>query len=185
MKRFLVLLLALSMFLMTAAVAEETGIDLSGKTVDELLAIQKAVNDALYEQGGKVILPQGELLVGRDIAAGSYYIEPHNVREDYHGWSYNLTIWKTATSKAEYEAAESARYDAYRQAKRDEEAGKEATYPPDSTDWTLYAVVKDAFTNTVAQRITLEEGQVLEFSVWSNDPTLEMTIEKQGGLFMD
>lgn len=185
MKRVLILLAALFMFLTTAAVAEDVGIDLSGKTVDELLAIQKAVSDALYEQGGKVKLPQGELLVGRDIAAGSYYIEPHNGKEDYHGWSYDLTIWKTATSKAEYEAAEQARSDAYWQAARDEEAGREASYPPRSTDWTQYAVMKDSFINTVAQRITLEEGQVLEFSIWSLDPTLEMTIEKQGGLFMN
>ena len=181
----MVLLLVLTMSMMTIAAAEGVGIDLSGKTVDELIEIQKAVSDALYAQGGKVILPQGELLVGRDIAPGSYFLEPNNGKEGYAGWSYSLIIWKTATSKAEFEVADNARMDAYSQAERDEEAGKEAHYPPENTDWTQYAIVKDSFRNTDSQRITLEDGQVLDFTVWYNDPTMEMTIEKVGGLFMD
>ena len=56
---------------------------------------------------------------------------------------------------------------------------------PAEIDETQYFVFKDSFTNKVSQRITLEEGQVLEVKPWSNDPTLELAIEKAGGLFMD
>lgn len=46
--------------------------DIVGLTMDELVELRAAVNDAIFENGGAVEIMAGIYVVGRDIAAGSY-----------------------------------------------------------------------------------------------------------------
>lgn len=72
MKRFLVFLVALSLFV-TCAFAE--GIDLEGMTTDDLVALQAAVNAELAKRNfaeKEVIVPAGTYIIGEDIPAGCY-----------------------------------------------------------------------------------------------------------------
>ena len=70
-------------YLLAVTAFAETELDLSSHSADELIELQKKVDEALYAQDGKVVLPPGELVVGVDIAPGSYLIEPHNIQESY------------------------------------------------------------------------------------------------------
>ena len=186
MKKILSFVLFLTLMLsFPCSLAEEKGTDdLAGMSIDELLELRKSIDNAIYEQGGKIILPPGELLVGRDISAGSYLITPYNFREDYNGWAWSLYVYKTVNSKNAYNQADREYSAAYLRAISADDGDTDVEYPAE-IDETQYFDFKDSFTNKVSQRITLEEGQVLEVKPWSNDPTLELAIEKAGGLFMD
>lgn len=187
MKRCLVILLVLVLGVVTMAFAEEEAtepiIDLSGKTVDELIQIQKAVSEALYEQGGKVVLPNGQLLVGQDIAAGSYQIEPHNVSSDSYSECFTIVVWKSQELMERYQADYNDYNAKWYQAKRDKGAGLEYKFPTELVK-SDYAVYNGQFDHKSSVRITLEDGNILQ---WYNDNgvTLDLTIEKVVGLFMD
>ena len=179
MKKILSFVLFLTLMLsFPCSLAEEKGTDdLAGMSIDELLELRKSIDNAIYEQGGKIILPPGELLVGRDISAGSYLITPYNFREDYNGWAWSLYVYKTVNSKNAYNQADREYSAAYLRAISADDGDTDVEYPAE-IDETQYFDFKDSFTNKVSQRITLEEGQVLEVKPWSNDPTLELAIEK-------
>lgn len=183
MKRLLVVMLVLMFGIMSVASAEDAGIDLSGKTVDDLIAISQAVDEALFEQGGKVVLPVGKLIAGKDIAVGSYVIEVHgyNAEEVKSFQHFNIVIWKSEQAQSEYQTAYheySAKWD---QAKRDKETGKEYEYPVE-VDLTQYMSFRGQFDAGDSARITLEDGQVL---ICNSDIEGTMTIEQAKGLFME
>lgn len=71
MKKFFVVLLLLTT-LFTPAVAEE--LDLDGMSLEELLAMQSSIQQAIEKKisGSGEILPEGEYVVGEDIKAGKY-----------------------------------------------------------------------------------------------------------------
>ena len=131
MKRILVVLLVL-LLVSSVTLAENAGIDLSGKTVDELIAIRQAVDEALFEQGGKVILPQGMMVVGKDIAAGSYEIRSYQ--------NFNVVVWKSEEAISEAQIAYSKN---------------------PNVDTTQYMSYMGDFIAGDIARITLNEGQVL------------------------
>ena len=161
MKRILVVLLVL-LLVSSVTLAENAGIDLSGKTVDELIAIRQAVDEALFEQGGKVILPQGMMVVGKDIAAGSYVIEVHGVKEIRSYQNFNVVVWKSEEAISEAQIAYSKN---------------------PNVDTTQYMSYMGDFIAGDIARITLNEGQVLMCNTDIEGGT--MTIEKVSGLFMD
>ena len=161
MKRVLVVLLVL-LLVGSVTLAEDAGIDLSGKTVDELIAIRQAVDEALFEQGGKVILPQGILIVGKDIAAGSYVIEVHGVKEARSYQHFTIVIWESEEAR--------------------DEARKAYTEDP-KTDITRYMLYRNSFVAGDIARVTVNEGQVLMCHTDIEGAT--MTIEQAKGLFMD
>ena len=161
MKRVLVALLVLLM-VGPAALAENAGIDLSGKTVDELIAIKQAVDEALFEQGGKVVLPQGILVVGKDIAAGSYVIEVHGVKEAKSYQHFTIVIWESEEAR--------------------EEARKAYAEDP-KTDMTRYMIYRNSFVSGDIARVSVTDSQVLMCHTDIEGAT--MTIEKVSGLFMD
>ena len=187
MKRFLVALLTLMVVATSVAFAEEATtepiLDLSGYTVDELIQIQREVSEALYNQGGKIVLPSGQLLVGTDIAAGSYQIEPHNVSDDRYSECFTIIVWKSKELMEQYQKdykEYSAKWD---QARRDKYAGKDYEYPQELAT-SDYLEFRGQFDHKSTARITLSDGNILQ---WKNDwgVTLDLTIEKAGGLFMD
>ena len=71
MKKFFAVLLLLTT-LFTPAVAEE--LDLDGMSLEELLAMQSSIQQAIEKKisGSGEILPEGEYVVGEDIKAGKY-----------------------------------------------------------------------------------------------------------------
>ena len=171
------------MSVVTVATAEGADIDLSGKTVDELIEIQKAVNEAIYAQGGKVVLPQGELLVGVDIAPGSYTLEAHNVGDDSRSSSYAVVIWKSREAMEQFDVVYEAYLAAREKAQNDKKAGKEYEYPAGIVQ-SEYQVFGGEFDSTQPTKITLEEGNILRCTIRSG-AQMDLTIEKTVGLFMD
>lgn len=72
MKRFLLVLVTLSLFV-TCAFAE--GVDLEGMATDELVALRDAVNAELAKRNfaeREVLVPAGTYIIGEDIPAGNY-----------------------------------------------------------------------------------------------------------------
>lgn len=74
MKKLLSLILVLLVFV-SSAVAE-TMIDLSGMTIDELVALKDQINLAIWnsDEWQEITVPQGVWLVGEDIPAGHWSI---------------------------------------------------------------------------------------------------------------
>lgn len=161
MKRVLVALLVLLM-VGPAALAENAGIDLSGKTVDELVKIRQSVDEALFEQGGKVVLPQGMMVVGKDIAAGSYVIEVHGAEEAKSYQHFNISIWHSEEARAEA-------LKVYNENPKD--------------NLSRFISYRGYFVAGDIARVTLEEGQVFMCNTDIEGAT--MTIEQAKGLFMD
>ena len=75
MKRFFLLLLAISL-LITAAAADVP--DLSGMSFDELVALRDQLNLAIWnsQEWQEVTVPAGVWIVGQDIPAGHWVIRP-------------------------------------------------------------------------------------------------------------
>lgn len=72
MKRFLIVLVALSLFV-TCAFAES--IDLESMTTDDLVALRDAINAELAKRNfaeKEVTVPAGTYIIGEDIPAGNY-----------------------------------------------------------------------------------------------------------------
>jgi hypothetical protein len=182
-KRLLILVLVL-LLVGSVVLAEDTGLDLSGKTVDDLIAIRQAVDEALFEQGGKVVLPIGKLIAGKDIATGSYVIEVHgyNAEEVRSYEHFNIVVWKSEQSQSDYQTAYNEYSAKWNQAKRDKDAGKEYEYPVE-IDETQYMSFRGAFNAGDSARVTLDDGQVLMCNTDIENAT--MTIEQAKGLFMD
>ena len=74
MKRVLVVLICLTIF-SSFGLAEN--IDLPNMNVDELLALMREAESALYEQDGLELLYDGIYVVGEDIPVGAYIITSH------------------------------------------------------------------------------------------------------------
>lgn len=166
MKRLVALLIAvcLSVSPMIVVAGE---LDLSNKSIDELLLIQKEVEDALFSKGGKVLLPFGVYHVGKDIAAGNYLIEPHNASNtEYLGWS--IVVYKSESAIDDY-------HEAMTNWRKDETAVV--------NDFLYKDIMKNVGGNE-SFRLTLKDGQVMEL-IRTLDDTVELTIEKAEGLFMN
>lgn len=76
MKRFLIVLLTLSLFV-PCAFAES--IDLKSMTTDDLVALRDAVNAELAKRNfaeKEVVVPLGNYIVGEDIPVGTYTVLP-------------------------------------------------------------------------------------------------------------
>lgn len=73
MKKFLILIIAVCMMISCAA-AE--GIDLSGMSFDELVALKQKINLAIWncQEWQEVTVPQGIYVVGEDIPEGTWTI---------------------------------------------------------------------------------------------------------------
>lgn len=107
MKKFMILIIAVCMMISCAA-AE--GIDLSGMSFDELVALKARVNLAIWESEGwqEVKVPIGMYQVGKDIPAGKWTVrcavasyafvyfgdelEKGGAEIDYHGSTYGQSI---------------------------------------------------------------------------------------------
>lgn len=166
MKKFVALLMAVCLCVTPMTVIAEE-LDLSNKSVDELLILKKEVEDVLFSQGGKVILPFGVYRVGKDIAAGNYLIEPHNASNlEYLGWS--IVVYKSESSIDDY-------HEAMTNWRKDETAVV--------NDFLYKDIMKNVGGNE-SFRLTLKDGQVMEL-IRTLDDTVELTIEKAEGLFMD
>ena len=81
MKKVLVALLVVAMMISTA-MAE--GIDLSGLSYDELVALKDRINLAIWEseEWQEVTVPQGRWIVGEDIPAGKWTIKCADVNRE-------------------------------------------------------------------------------------------------------
>lgn len=161
MKKIIAIFVGLVM-LVSSCTVFASDVDLSGKSVEELIALRDAVDDAIFAAGGKTIVEGGEYLVGRDIAAGTYVISVYStVEENYPKGLASYTIWLTKDSKAKWGDADSDDHSPYCSIYYEYIAGAEGPV-----------------------RATLEDGQVLELDAL-NEGTI-ITIEKSaGGLFMD
>lgn len=180
-----VLLVVLLVLLCVPAMAEDDGegkLDLSSKTVDELLNLQDAVSKALYQKGEMVILPTGIYVVGRDIAAGNYLIKTHSSSE--YGDGIIVNIYKTEQAKAEYESAENAYDYALKLAQYNYEYEREFEIP-EEIDTAQFFALKMEIGSPESLKITLEEGQILECSLGYSRKDVRLTIEKYGTLFMN
>lgn len=184
MKKILCVLMCMTMIAGSAAVYADE-IDLSGKSVEELLEIREAVDDALYEQNGMATIQYGTYVAGKDIAPGSYMIHVHRgkgVGEDESAGMY-YTIWKYENAKAECEQAYRAYVEAYQAAEKAEEAGKEAEYPAQISMYDYCVIEEELVKAGGTFHVDLAEGSVLEITDWCEAAV--GTIEKQTGLFME
>lgn len=75
MKRFLAMVVVLATLIVTGAFAE--GIDLSGMSYDELVALKDQIDLAIWssEEWQEVEVPQGVWVIGEDIPAGKWCIK--------------------------------------------------------------------------------------------------------------
>ena len=137
-------------------------VDLSGKSVEELIVLRDAVDDAIFAAGGKTIVEGGEYLVGRDIAAGTYVVTVYStVEENYPKGLASYTIWNDKDAKAKYADSDDDNRSSYCSIYYEYIAGADGPI-----------------------RFTVEDGEVLELDAL-NEGTV-ITIEKSsGGLFMD
>lgn len=97
MKRILVLVLAV-MMLIGGAMAE--GIDLSGMSFDELVALKEQLNLAIWncQEWQEVEVPKGVWVVGEDIPAGKWTIKAADGLTAYIGWGDMLNETGTDVS---------------------------------------------------------------------------------------
>lgn len=160
MKKIVAIIVALSVMASSMVFAEE--IDLSGKTVDELIEIQRRVDEALFEQGGKIVLDPGMYITGKDIAPGSYIVEAHNYDEKRNGTAYILQVWKDEQARSDYKSGDDHSNQAYYS----------------------HCLYECHSSNKESAKFTLEEGQVLEVSLFLQRGT-SLTIEQAKGLFME
>lgn len=183
MKRIIAaMILSTTIFCATPVTAEQ--IDFSSYSVNELLAIRDQVDEALYSQGGKTILPFGEYVVGRDIAAGSYTISPHNEdSEEQWNSAWQLRVYKTVGDKEKYEIAAHEYERAYWDAYDTKDSDNPLPYPVDLSTSVYMSLDKDVSTDEQVT-VSLEEGQLMVINRTHSD-TVELTIEKKSGLFME
>lgn len=76
MKRFLIVLVILSLFV-TCAFAES--VDLKSMTTDDLVALRDAINAELAKRNfaeKEVVVPLGSYIAGEDIPVGTYSVSP-------------------------------------------------------------------------------------------------------------
>ena len=159
-------------------------IDLTGKTVEELLEIRNTINNILAEQKELITMECGTYVVGRDIAPGSYTltlyaVDPENVTPIYY------TIWRSTEDKQNYEAAHNEYDRDYYAAFDLEMDGKEYTYPAEVNDALYCEVCEERVVNGASFRVNLEEGFILKLEDSRNNDGHILTIEKTTGLFME
>ena len=179
--RKLVLLLLCAIFVIRQVYAAE--IDLSGYSVEELLALQDKVDSALFEKGGLTVIELGTYTVGVDIAAGSYVLKPYP--SDKAGLGVlNYTVYRNEKSESKYEAAQNKYNTDYKNAKAAEEAGQVPEWPREINEKKFIAEEGriDSEANE-SGKVNLKDGQVLVLtSTWG---AVTVTIKKAGGLFME
>lgn len=180
MKKFKMITGIVCGLILSVAPVMASGIDFSGKSVDELLAIRSEVDEALFNAGGKTILYPGEYVVGQDIAAGRYTITPFSTTTERISTGYNCIIYKTKDAKAELDAATEAYVIQYYSTPEEERGKIESVKEYD------YIVKQINSSNEDPATISLEEGQMM-YIEWVTifDPNIQLTIEKASGLFMD
>lgn len=98
MKRIASLIVCVLLAFVGMAYAE-TGIDLSGYNVEDLIELQKQISDTLFEKGN-AMLYDGDYIVGKDIPEGDFVITLHSEDRTLVVW-----VYKTATSRDEYDNA--------------------------------------------------------------------------------
>lgn len=162
----------------------ETTLDYSRMSMEDILKIRSDIEAELYKRGSAVVILAGEYIVGKDIAAGSYDLSSYNGNEDYDSLSWNIRVYRGSESKTALAQARDQNWNANRAADKAKAAGEEATYP-DDVDYSSYLVLDKGFRNTESVRIRLEEGQVMELHYDARDKSNEVVISKATSLFMD
>lgn len=106
MKKLLILSIIFTMFMVGSAAAD--GVDLSGMSFDELVALRDQLNIAIWnsQEWQEVTVPAGIWEIGVDIPAGYWTVTPDNVYASFWygdklndaktdvgmGWDYNTGI---------------------------------------------------------------------------------------------
>lgn len=176
MKRIMVMFLVVGFVI--GAFAYSEGIDLASLSIDELVRLRNDLTDELFNRNGAVSLADGEYIVGKDIAAGSYTI----VECEDNAWC-RLIVFLDDNSESEMKKAEASYNEALR-AYYDPE-NTEITEEPEDVDYSLYCKTNDLY-DRMETRITLEDGNILDVSILkSGDGTNPLIIFQSSPLFMN
>ena len=180
MKKLLSILMSLLLFAVPAFASE---LDFSAYSVEELIQMRDAIDDALVEKDGLVLAEVGTYVVGTDIGAGAYILKPYAVDEGKLG-VLNYTIYLSEAAQTEYSQALSAYNTAYQNEKAVEKAGGTPVWP-DPVDKTKYIAGSGSLDSerNESGKITLKDGQVLVFS--SSWGAITIAIKRAPGLFME
>ena len=138
----------------------ETTLDYSRMSMEDILKIRSDIEAELYKRGSAVVILAGEYIVGKDIAAGSYDLSSYNGNEDYDSLSWNIRVYRGSESKTALAQARDQNWNANRAADKAKAAGDEATYP-DDVNYSSYLALHKGFRTTESVRIRLDEGHTM------------------------
>ena len=83
-------------------VSASADIDLSAMNIDELLALEQQVTEAIFANNGTTILQPGDYVVGKDIPSGSYIIRFFENKDDH---TYGkITIYASLDAMKSYKS---------------------------------------------------------------------------------
>ena len=100
MKKIFAIVLMVTIICISAYAETAQNVNLSELTTEELITLRGDIDKTLYETSGSQLLYDGDYIVGEDLPSG-YYVVSHWGGE--HG--VTVTVYKTASSREEYEEA--------------------------------------------------------------------------------
>lgn len=98
MKKIIACLLVILSLISMGALSESAtpaGVDLSGMSFDELIALKDQINLAIWnsEEWQEVTVPQGRWIVGEDIPAGKWTVKCANIGLDNPYMAFTFISW--------------------------------------------------------------------------------------------
>ncbi len=181
--------LSMVILLIFCSGAYADAVDIENLSDAELLEYNITVGKEMAKRGLGTVLPGGEYLVGRDIAAGQYRIKRFEFPD--HGYSVYISVYKSAELKEQYlidfANNRQAQEDAQRKIEliqngESDEKIEDIVVPPDLNDANYKVIINKTLDGNDEISITLEEGQVLTVQQSVN---VVLIIEKATGLFME
>lgn len=161
MRRFcLVAVLLIMLFCVGFA---EGSSDYASLSVEELLSMRSDIDAALSQKGYGTVIPDGEYVVGVDIAPGTYVVTAYKTSEAFSVGEYS--VWNSLAEMKEYKQAVEIFANASSKWYADGRQGEEPQLNVRSED---YRSVWDVFLEVEQKRITLDEGTVFDVSSYEN-----------------
>lgn len=163
--------------ILTISPVMASGLDLSEKSVEELLEIRKEVDEALFNAGGFVQVPFGRYVVGADIGSGMYNIQTFKSKAEDEERDYGLTVqvFRNEEMEKTYMPAYTEHISSLLSDDKEKTDFNEADYLSFSIE----------LGNVDAAHFSLSDGEILVLTDSSVQYPAVVVMSKQTGLFMD